>query len=367
MIPLVDLLAQYQGIRPEIDGAIKQVVSNADFILGREVAAFEKEFAEYCGVRHCVGVSSGTAALHLALRSCGVGPGDEVITTPLTFVATAEAICHAGARPVFADIDPATYNVNPARVDEAITDRTKAILPVHLFGHPADMEPIRDIARRRGLIVIEDAAQAHGAEYGDRKVGGLGNAACFSFYPAKNLGAYGDGGAVVTNDTAIAEQVRILRDHGRQDKYEHKIVGYGERLDALQASILRVKLRHLNDWNERRRQAAARYGELLEADSVSIPLEMSKVRHVYHMFVVRVRNRDGTLRRLKEAGISAGIHYPIPLHLQPALRWLGYRNRDFPHAEQAASEVLSLPMYPEITKDQIATVAQALLSAAEEQ
>lgn len=362
MIPLVDLRAQYRIIKPEIDAAIERVLANTRFILGKEVQDFEEAFAVYCGARYAIGVASGTAALHLALLACGIGQGDEVITSPFTFIATAEAICHAGARPVFVDIDPVSYNLDPSRIEEAITPRTKAILPVHLYGQPADMDPLLAIARRYDLKVIEDAAQAHGAEYKGQRVGTLGGAACFSFYPGKNLGAYGDGGMVVTNDPQIAERVRMLRDHGRLSKYEHLIVGYGERLDALQAAILGVKLRHLDDWNERRRRIAAQYRELLADGNIQVPQESKDVRHVYHLFVVRVRDRDATLARLKEAGIGVGVHYPIPLHLQPAFAWLGYREGDFPNAEQAAREVLSLPIYPEMTVEQMDQVAYALVS-----
>jgi dTDP-4-amino-4,6-dideoxygalactose transaminase len=363
MIPLVDLKAQYESIKPEVDEAIQRVIANTSFILGEEVKGFEEAFAAFCGVRYAVGVASGTAALHLALLACDVGPGDEVITSPHTFVATAETICHAGARPVFADIDLASYNIAPTQVEAAITPRTKAIIPVHLYGQPADMDPLLDIARHHGLKVIEDAAQAHGAEYNGQRAGTLGDVACFSFYPGKNLGAYGDGGMVVTSDAEIADGVRLLRNHGRHSKYEHLIVGYGERLDALQAAILGVKLRHLDEWNERRRQVASRYRELLANHAIQVPQEVDGVRHVYHQFVVRVQDRDAVRERLKGDGIAAGVHYPIPLHLQPALAWLEYQEGDFPNAEWAAREVLSLPIYPEITEEQIAQVAQSLAAA----
>lgn len=361
MIPLVDLRAQYRAIGSQIDAAIERVLASSSFILGHEVQEFEERFAAYCGARYAIGVASGTAALHLPLLACGVGSGHEVITSPHTFAATAEAICHTGARPIFVDIDPDTYNLDPTQVEAAITPQTRAIVPVHLYGQPADMDKLAEIAGRHGLKVVEDAAQAHGAEYKGRRVGALGDAACFSFYPGKNLGAYGDGGMIVTDDPQIAEHVRMLRNHGRRGKYEHVVVGYGERLDALQAAILAVKLRHLDDWNDRRRQAASRYRELLAGDSVRVPREMSGVRHVYHLFVVRVGDRDAELARLKEAGISAGVHYPIPLHLQPAFAWLGYREGDFPGAEQAAREVISLPIYPEITAEQIDSVVRILL------
>jgi dTDP-4-amino-4,6-dideoxygalactose transaminase len=364
VIPLVDLKAQYRLIKPEIDGAIQRVIDNTSFILGKEVQAFEEAFAAYCGARYAVGVASGTAALHLALLACDVGSGDEVITSPHTFIATVEPICHVGARPVFVDIDPHSYNIDPAKFEAAITPRTKAIMPIHLYGQPADMDPLVDIARRHDLKVIEDAAQAHGAEYHGKRTGTLGDVACFSFYPGKNLGAYGDGGMVVTDDPQIADQARLLRNHGRQSKYEHQNVGYGERLDALQAAILGAKLAHLDEWTEQRRQAAASYCHLLAGHAVvQVPQEMDGVRHVYHLFVVRVPDRDAVLKQLKEAAIGAGIHYPIPLHLQPALEWMGHHEGDFPHTEQAAREILSLPLYPEIGEEQIAQVVQALTVA----
>ena len=360
MIPLVDLKAQYAAIQPEVDAAIHRVLREASFVLGREVEEFEHAFATYCGVRHAVGVASGTAALHLALRACGVGSGDEVITTPHTFIATAEAISHCGARPVFVDIDPATYNLDAARVEVAITPRTRAILPVHLYGHPAPMERLRAIAQRYGLPLVEDAAQAHGAAYDGRRVGAWGDAACFSFYPGKNLGAYGDGGMVVTGDAEIAARVRLLRDHGRRAKYAHEVIGYGERLDALQAAVLGVKLHYLDAWNASRRRAAARYRKLLADLDVVLPPDGTRAHSVYHLFVVRAARRDELLRRLHGAGVGAGVHYPQPLHLQPAYAHLGAGAGCFPHAECAAREVLSLPLYPEITDDQLAAVATAL-------
>lgn len=361
-IPLVDLKAQYRAIQPDIDRAIERVITHAGFILGREVAQFEEAFASYCRAAHCVGTSSGTSALHLALRAAGIGPGDEVITTPFTFIATVEAIWMAGAKPVFADIDLRTYNLDPTQIEAVITEKTKAILPVHLYGQPADMDPLLAIAERYNLAVIEDAAQAHGAEYRGRRAGTLGQAACFSFYPGKNLGAYGDAGAVVTNDAELAERVRMLRDHGRLSKYEHQLLGFGERLDALQAAILGAKLPYLEDWIERRRALAARYNELLADSGLVLPHELPDRRAVYHLYVVRSAHRDALLEHLKARGIGAGIHYPIPLHLQPSLCYLGYRAGDFPQAEQASREVLSLPLYPEMTDEQVRYVAQAILS-----
>jgi dTDP-4-amino-4,6-dideoxygalactose transaminase len=351
-VPLVDLQEQYLLIKNEIDEAIERVISETAFILGEEVSAFEEGYARYCNAEYCVGVASGTAALHLALLACGVGPGDEVITTPFTFIATAEAIVYCGAKPVFVDIDPATYNIDPQKIEAAITERTKAIMPVHLFGQPADMDPILAVARRHGLTVIEDAAQAHGAEYRGKRVGTLGRVAGFSFYPGKNLGAYGDAGAVVTDDAAIAQRVHLLRDHGRESKYEHLEIGYGERLDALQAAILRAKLPHLEDWTEAKRRHAYRYNELLADCRVTVPQELPGVRHVYHQYVIRVPARDELLEALKRKGIGAGVHYPLALHQQPALRYLGYQEGDFPAAEQASREVLSLPIFPELTPEQ---------------
>ena len=363
MIPLVDLGAQYRSIKPEIDAAIGRVLDNTSFILGKEVSAFEEEFAAACDTKYCVGVASGTAALHLALRAAGIGPGDEVITTPHTFIATAEAVLHCGATPVFIDIDPTTFNLDPGQLEAAISPHTKAILPVHLYGQPADMAPIEEIALRHGLKTIQDAAQAHGGTYRGIAAGSLGEAGCFSFYPGKNLGAYGDGGAVVTNDPEMALRVRVARDHGREDKYTHSEVGYGERLDALQAAILSVKLKHLTEWVEARRRAAALYTEMLTAFPVVTPRFPPSIGHAFHLYVIRVGGRDAVLERMQAAGIGCGIHYPVPLHLQPALNFLGYKSGDFPETERAAAEVLSLPLYPEITQEQVETVVQALQDA----
>ncbi|MBI2304192.1 MAG: DegT/DnrJ/EryC1/StrS family aminotransferase [Chloroflexi bacterium] len=357
LIPLVDLRAQYQSIKDEVDEAMQRVIQEGDFIMGPELDHLEEEFASFCSVRHAIGVGSGTAALHLALLACGVGPGDEVVTTPHTFIATAEAVTHCGARPVFVDIDPLTYNIDPRRLEEAITSRTRAILPVHLYGQPADMDPILHIARRRGLRVIEDAAQAHGAEYKGRRVGGLGDAGCFSFYPAKNLGAFGDAGMVTTNDPEVAHQVRLLRNHGRVSKYEHLVEGFGHRLDNLQAAVLRVKLRRLFQWNQRRRAIAQRYNQLFPGSGVATPHEPDYARSVYHLYVIRVKDREGLQGRLRARGIETGVHYPIPLHLQPAYRHLNHEKGSFPQAEGAAEEVVSLPMYPEMTEEYIQRVA----------
>jgi len=359
-IPLVDLKAQYQSIRDEIDGAMRRVVESTSFILGPEVRAFEQAFAAYCEVEHAVGVDSGTAALFLALLACGIGAGDEVITTPFTFMATAEAISQTGARPVFVDIDPATYTLDPARIEVAITPRTRAILPVHLYGQPADMDAINAIARAHGLWVIEDAAQAHGARYRGRRVGGLGDIACFSFYPGKNLGAYGDAGAVVTNRPDLAARVRSLRDHGRSSKYLHDELGWGFRLDALQAAILGAKLPHLDAWNAARRAHARRYNELLADTDLILPAAAAYAEHIYHCYVVRLARRDEVVAALQQRGIGVGIHYPVPLHLQPVYRDLGYAEGAFPVSEESAHTVMSLPMYPELTEEQQQEVAQAV-------
>jgi dTDP-4-amino-4,6-dideoxygalactose transaminase len=359
-IPLVDLKAQYRAIRGEIDAAIQRVVSNTSFILGKEVDDFEKAFAAYSGVREAVGVASGTAALHLALVAHGIGPGDEVITTAHTFIATAEPISMTGAKPVFVDIDPRTYNLDPQRVEEAITPRTRAIIAVHLYGNPAPLDPLMEIAKRRGLWLIEDAAQAHGAEYRGRRVGSIGHLACFSFYPGKNLGAYGDAGAVTGNDSQLLAKVRRLRDHGRTSKYEHEDLGFGERLDALQAAILGAKLPHLEQWTEQRRAHARTYDELLNGLDLVLPYAEPGSRHVYHLYIVRTARRDPLLEHLRSRGVGAGIHYPVPLHRQPAYLKEGYGEVSLPVTERAAREVLSLPMFPELTRDQIETVAGAI-------
>jgi dTDP-4-amino-4,6-dideoxygalactose transaminase len=354
------LKAQYQSIKGEVDAAVAGVLESGQFILGKEVAAFEGEFAAYCGAAHAIAVNSGTSALHLALLAMGVGPGDEVITVPFTFVASVAAILYTGARPVFVDIDPDSYNIDVRQIEPAITPRTKAILPVHLYGQPADLDPIFEIARRRNLTVVEDAAQAHGAQYKDLPVGAIGDIGCFSFYPTKNLAACGEGGAVVTNNPAYARTVRLLRDWGSEKKYEHTLEGYNYRLEALQGAILRVKLRHLDRWNEARRAHAAQYGQTLSSAGVKTPRELPYARHVYHAYTIRTDSRSELRRHLDESGIQTAIHYPIPAHLQPAYADLGYRPGDFPVAEQAAREVLSLPIYPELTNDQIAAVAQAV-------
>ena len=359
-VPFVDLKAQYQTIQGEVRPAIDRVLESCAFVLGEEVAAFEREFAAYCGVPHAIGVNSGTSALHLALLAVGVGPGDEVLTVPFTFVATVAAIRYTGARPVFVDIDPASFTMDVRRLEDAITPRTKVLLPVHLYGQPADLDPIRDVACRHGLTVIEDAAQAHGAEYKGRRTGSLGDLGCFSFYPGKNLGAYGEGGMVVTRDPGYARTLRMLRDWGAERKYEHVLQGYNYRLEGLQGAILRVKLRHLEAWTEARRAHAARYDHLLEGSGVQPPAALPQNRHVYHVYAIRVPARDAFQQALAAQGIQTGIHYPIPVHRLPAHADLGYKAGEFPAAEAAANEVLSLPMYPELTAEQQEQVVQAI-------
>ncbi len=362
-IPLVDLKAQYMSIKGAIDDAIGGVIARADFIQGQEVALFERDFAAFSGAKYAIGVSSGTEALRLALIACGIGQGDEVITTPFTFIATVEAIAQTGATPVFVDIDPHTCNLNPRRIEKAISERTRAILPIHLYGRPADMDPVLAVAKRYSLRVVEDAAQAHGATYKGRVAGTMGDAGCFSFYPAKNLGAFGDAGMVVTDDPEIADNIRLLRDHGRNDKYNHLCLGFNGRLDTLQAAVLRVKLASLAEWNERRREIAATYRRLLADQEIELPPDEDGADPVYHLFVVRTPERDRLCETLAAAGISAGIHFPVPLHLQPACRHLGYGPGDFPESERAAGEVLSLPIYPELTEDQVRRVAEVVAEA----
>ena len=352
-IPLADLRQQYRGIKSEVDAAVASVLDSAQFVLGEEVAAFEREFASYCRASDAVAVNSGTSALHLALLAAGVGPGDEVITVPFTFVASVAAIEHAGARPVLVDIDPTYFTMDPAAAEAAITPRTKAIMPVHLFGQAADMDPILDIARRHGLLVIEDAAQAHGADYNGRRCGSMGDLAGFSFYPGKNLGAYGEGGGVTTNNPEMARMVRLLRSWGEERRYEHVIRGFNCRMDGIQGAILRVKLRHLDEWTRARQACAARYRMVLAGTSAAVPAERPGSTHVYHVFAVRLPRRDAWRAHLAEHGVQTGVHYPLPIHLLPVYADLGYAKGSFPHAEAVAAEVLSLPMFPELTEEHI--------------
>ena len=345
-IPLVDLRAQYQTIKSEIDEAIARVIANSSFIMGKEVENFETELASFFGKAHCVGVSNGTAALEIALRASGIGPGDEVITTPMSFIATTEAIINVGAVPKFCDIEESTFNLDPVKIEKMITMRTKAIVPVHLYGQPADMRKISEIASQRNFLVIEDAAQAHGAEFEGRKV--PWQIGSLSFFPGKNLGAFGDAGAVVTDDGHLAKTMGAIRNHGRFDKYEHTLPGANNRIDALQAAILSVKLRYLDKWVEARRVIARRYRENLQNLPLILPYESPRVKHAYHLFVIRTPRRDELTGFLKNFGIATGIHYPIPLHLQPVYRNLGYKEGDFPVTERVSREILSLPIYPEL-------------------
>jgi dTDP-4-amino-4,6-dideoxygalactose transaminase len=361
MIPFLDLKAQYKSIKPEIDSAVLKVLDSTQFVLGEHVAAFERDFASYCGAKHAVAVNSGTSALHLALLAAGVGPGDEVITIPFTFVATVSAICYAGAKPVFVDIEPRSFTMDPAKLENAITPRTKAILPVHLYGQMADMDAILEIARRRGIAVVEDACQAHGAEYNGRRAGSLGISGCFSFYPGKNLGAYGEGGIVVTSDDAHAKTVRMLRDWGQEKRYHHVLKGFNYRMEGIQGAILSVKLRYLEGWTEARRARAREYDALLKnSESVKAPEQLPGRRHVYHIYAVRSAERDALQQLLQGEGIQTGLHYPIPVHLQQAHADLGYKAGDFPESEAAAQEVLSLPMFPEMTSSQVEQVVAAV-------
>ncbi len=361
MIPLVDLKAQYHSIKPEIDAAIQRVLESCQFIQGPEVAAFEADFARINRAPHAIGLGSGTVALQLTLEALGVSRGDEVITSAHTFIATAEAIREAGATPVFVDIDPQTYNIDPNLIEAAITERTRAIVPVHLYGQSADMPAIMALARRYNLVVVEDAAQAHLATFRDTSVGLWGDAGIFSFFPAKNLGAYGDAGAVITDNAELAHKLRLMRDHGRDAKYVHTMRGTGARLDALQAAILAVKLRHLPQWTRQRQRIAGIYRIGLQGvDSLVLPYQHAEAAHVYHLFVLRSVRRDELQAHLKANGISSGIHYPVPLHLQPALEYLGYKPGDLPHTELAANSILSLPMYPELSPAQTETIIQAV-------
>jgi len=360
-VPYFDLKLQYAGIRDEIRAALDQVCDSTAFILGEEVSQFEKEFAAYCETQYCVALNSGTSALHLALLAAGVGEGDEVITTPNTFIATAEAISYIGAKPVYVDIDRSTANINPKQIDAAITRKTKAIVPVHLYGRPADMKPILDIAKRRRLVVVEDACQAHGARYRGKRVGGLGQSAAFSFYPAKNLGAYGEGGALTTNDEQVAQTVRALRDHGSTRRYFHDRVGFNYRMDGFQGAVLRVKLKYLAAWTAKRQEYAALYRKLLKNARLELPEDGSRDENVYHLFVVYVDDRDAVRAVLESRGIQTAVHYPMPLHLQQAYASLGYKRGDFPHAERACARVLALPIFPELTNDQVEYVAKTLV------
>ncbi len=362
-VPFVDLKSQHLSIANEVDEAISSVMQRTAFILGPEVSRFEKAFAKYCEADFAIGVGSGTAALELALRAFDIGPGDEVITAANTFIATALAISSVGATPVLVDVDAQNYLINVNEIEKAVTKKTKAIIPVHLYGQPVDMDLVLEVASAHNLIVIEDACQAHGAKFNGKRVGGLGHAAAFSFYPAKNLGAYGDAGMVVTNNPKAADMVRVFRDVGQSKKYHHPIKGYNHRLDNLQAAILEVKLDKLDEWNASRRQAAVLYNQLLDGSQVEIPIEAPGREHVYHLYVIQTNHRDELQALLKESGVSTGIHYPIPIHLQPAYDELGFGQGDFPITEKISGRILSLPMYPGIPKESILHTAETIINS----
>jgi len=360
MIPMVDLKRQYHALKNEIDAAVSDVLESTHFILGPNVGKLEEEIAGYHGLPYAIGVANGTDALLLALRACGIKAGDEVITTPFTFIATAEVIALIGAVPVFADICPDTFNIDCSRIEEKITSKTKAIIPVHLFGHPAEMDTIMKIARRHNLKVIEDCAQAFGALYKGKKAGTFGDAGCFSFFPSKNLAGYGDGGMVITKDEQIARQVKMLRNHGSEKRYYHDMVGYNSRLDEIQAAIIRVKLKRIDEHNEARRRNAAAYCAAIKNKEVTLPVEQADCSHVYHQFTIRAKKRDELAAALARKNISSAVYYPVPLHRQKAFLDLYRLKGNFPQAEKSAAEVLSLPMFPELKQDEIKIIADAL-------
>ncbi len=362
-IQMVDLTTQYKKIKPEIDEAVHGVLDSGMYILGKEVGEFEAATARYLGTRHAVGCASGTDALQVAMMALGIGPGDEVITTPFTFVATTETIVLLGAKPIYVDIDPQTYNIDPAAIAAAITPKTKAILPVHLYGHSADMDPIMEVARKQGIPVIEDAAQAMGAEYRGRKVGGIGEMGCISFFPSKNLGAFGDAGMVVTNDDGLAAKLRMIINHGSRKRYYHEIIGVNSRMDTLQAAMLNVKLKYLEQWHEARRGAAQFYNKLFKGKPVTTPYEAPYARHIFHQYTLRMPNRDKVAGVLAQKKIPHAIYYPVPLHLQQAFAAVGKPVGAFPHTDRAAAEVLSLPMHTELTGEQQRFIAHAVLEA----
>jgi dTDP-4-amino-4,6-dideoxygalactose transaminase len=359
-VAYLDLGAQIRSIRPKLDAAIARVLDSCSFCLGPEVEQFEKDFARYCGADHCIGFNNGTSALHVAMLLLGIGPGDEVITTPFTFVATSWAICYVGARPVFVDIDDDTFNLDPNLVERAITSRTRAILPVHLYGHPVDLDPLLAISQKHNLPLIEDAAQAHGAKFRSRPVGTFGRMSCYSFYPGKNLGACGEGGALVTNDASLAKHARALRDHGSTRRYYHDEVGYNYRMEGIQGAVLRVKLEYLDAWTRERRRVAQHYDKLLADTPLQLPGEADYAQSARHLYVVRHPLRDELKAHLDAHQIGCGMHYPLPLHLQKAFAYLGYKPGDFPIAEKAAQECLSLPIYPELTEQEIGTVTDTI-------
>ena len=359
-VPYLDLPAQIRALRPELDAAIARTLDHCSFCLGPDVAQFEKDFARFCNAEHCVAFNSGTSALHIAMRLLNIGPGDEVITTPATFVATSWAISYVNAKPVYVDIEDATFNMDPARVEKAITPRTKAILPVHLYGHPVDLDPLLEICKRHNLPLVEDAAQAHGATYKGRAIGTFGVMSEFSFYPGKNLGACGEGGALVTNNAAFASRARALREHGSTQRYYHDEIGYNYRMEGIQGAVLGVKLKHLDTWTRERRRVAHRYNELLAGTPLQLPLEAKYAQSAWHLYVVRHPRRDELKKHLEANHVGCALHYPLPLHLQKAYAYLGYKEGDFPVAEKAARECLSLPIYPELTEAQIQRVVSVI-------
>jgi dTDP-4-amino-4,6-dideoxygalactose transaminase len=359
-IPFVDLKAQYASIEKEINQSISNVIQTTAFILGPDVTLFENEFAAYCGVKYAIGVDSGTSALELILRAYGIGQGDEVITVANTFIATVSSILIAGATPVLVDCDPVTLNISIPEIEKAITKKTKAIMPVHLTGQPVDMDAIMEIAQAHKLIVIEDACQASGAKYKGKRAGSIGHAGAFSFYPSKNLGCYGDGGIITTNDEKIVEPIRLLRNHGAFEKYTHLSLGYNHRLDTIQAAILRAKLPHLDDWNAKRREHAHQYNRLLAGTDIICPSELPDTEPIYHLYIARVKERAALMKYLSDNGISTGIHYPIPVHQQPLYKNLGLPKKDFPVTDQYTDQILSLPMYPELTQAMIDYVVDVI-------
>ena len=359
-IPYLDLPSQMRPVRKEIDAAIAKTLDHCSFCLGPDVAQFEKDFAAFCGAKHCVGFNSGTSALHVAMRLLDIGPGDEVITTPFTFVATSWAISYVGAKPVFVDTEDATFNLDPKFVERAITPRTKAVLPVHLYGHPCNLDPLLAICLKHNLPLVEDAAQAHGAKYKGRSVGTFGAVSCFSFYPGKNLGACGEGGALVTNNATFAAHARALRDHGSSQRYYHDEVGFNYRMEGIQGAVLGVKLKHLAKWTSERQRVAHRYHELLAGTPLQLPREADYAESAWHLYVVRHPRREELKKHLEVNGIGCGLHYPLPVHLQKAYAQLGHKPGDFPVAEKAARECLSLPIYPELTDEQIQRVADVI-------
>ena len=359
-VPYFDLTEQYRDLRDEIREALDRVCSKAAFILGEEVERFERAFADYCGVKHCVGMNSGTSALHVALLAAGIGPGDEVITTANTFIATVEAIIYTGATPVFADIDPATANIDSEKIDQAITKRTRAVIPVHLYGRPANLEAITKMASDLGFLIIEDACQAHGASFQGKRVGGFGHSAAFSFYPGKNLGAYGEGGALTTNDEEVAKLARALRSHGETTRYIHKYVGYNYRMDGFQAAVLNVKLKHLDEWTSKRQAFSSLYAELLAGARMDLPQDSPEAECVYHLFVAYVEDRDRVRAALQERGVQTAVHYPKPVHLQVGLEHLGYKDGSLPSTERACARVMSMPLFPEMTVEQVRYAASSL-------